>query len=549
VSSHPALRWIRGILLPALSLIPAAAAQAQDDAPVRLVVVLTVDQLRGDYLERFRPHFGAGGFERLLTQGAVFTHAMYEHAVTKTCPGHAVVMTGAHAADNGIISNEWWNRAAGRSEYCAFDAAAPLVGGEGEGRSPRRLRVPTLGDVLKLADGRSRVISVAGKDRSAIMLGGQLADAAWWAHDTLFVTSRYYADTVPDWVRRFNGSGAFTRYHGRAWDRLLPPSSYAAQGTDNAPGERDKAGMGVSFPHTIGAGEARPGPRFVDALEYSPFHDEIVLEFALEALREERLGLDDAPDILAIGFSATDRVGHAFGPDSHELLDMMARTDRLLARLFNALDQDVGMRHVLLVLTSDHGVAPLPETIQRHRPGTVAARITADSIAALVERALVSRFGGTGWVSNADAPYIYLNRATALERGADIEDVARHVRDVLLHQPWIHAALTHSELAAVQAAGARTPLALSFNHVHSGDVMYAQVPWIVIQDDADGTTHGSQWLYDRHVPIIFLGAGIRPGTHSGHASVADIASTLAAVLRIPPPPTASGRVLSEILDQ
>jgi arylsulfatase A-like enzyme len=549
VSPHDAVLRVGSVIALATILLPVqvATAHAQDDMPARLVVVLSVDQLRGDYLERFRPHFGDGGFERLLTQGAVFTQAVYEHAVTKTCPGHAVVLTGAHAADNGVISNEWWNPATGRVEYCAFDAAAPLIGMEGEGRSPRRLRVPTLGDVLKLADSRTRVISVAGKDRSAIMLGGHLADGVWWAKDTLFVTSRYYADTLPDWIRRFNAARAFTRYFGSAWDRLLAPSAYATLGIDEAQGERDKAGMGLAFPHIIGAGGPRPGPHFIEALEYSPFHDDIVLEFALEAMRAEKLGLDEAPDILAVGLSATDRVGHAFGPDSHEMLDMMIRTDRLLARLFDVLEQEIGLDHVLVVLTSDHGVAPLPETVQQHRAGTAATRISADSIESLVDRALVKRFGGSGWVSNADAPYIYLNHATAQGRGVDADEAARHARDVLRQQPWIHTALTHTEVTGQRAAGSRTPLALSFDPRRSGDVMFAQAPWTVIQGDADGTTHGSQWLYDRHVPLIFMGAGIRPGTHTGYASVADIASTLAEVLRIPPPPAASGRVLSEAL--
>jgi predicted AlkP superfamily pyrophosphatase or phosphodiesterase len=272
-----------------------------------------------------------------------------------------------------------------------------------------------------------------------------------------------------------------------------------------------------------------------------------VLDFALEAIRAERLGLDDAPDILAVGLSSTDRVGHAFGPESHEMFDMVIRTDRLLARLFDVLEQDIGMNSVLLVLTSDHGVASLPETVKHHRATTTATRISADSIGSLIERALVNRFGGSNWVSSADAPYIYLNHSTVQEGGIDADEAARHARDVLRQQPWMHTALTHTELMELRAAGSRTPLALSFNPVHSGDVMFAQAPWTVIQSDADGTTHGSQWLYDRHVPLIFMGAGIRPGTHTVQASVADIASTLAAVLRIPPPPAASGRVLSEAL--
>lgn len=525
---------------------------SSDPVRPRLVVLIAVDQLRGDYLQTFRPYFGEGGFRRFVEQGAVFTQAMFDHGTTKTCPGHAVVSTGAQPADHGIVANNWWNSASRRVEYCAYDPGSPLVGGEGEGRSPRNLAAPTFGDVLRLSNGgQSRVVAVAGKDRSAIMLGGRLANAAYWPVGTSFVTSRYYADALPDWVRRFNDSGTFERYLGKAWEKVLPEEAYALQGRDDQPGEAGGDAVGRSFPHLIGDREAGPGRRYVRALERSPFHDELVVELALEALRNEGLGRGDQPDILIVGLSATDRIGHAWGPNSHEIMDAIVRLDRLLARLFDALDAEIGLENAVVALTADHGVAPLPELIRELRPGDGAMRLHPDTVIAAAEAALDSAYGahgGEGWVVELDAPNLYLDEDALLARGVDLAEAERIARDAVRRVDGVHEARTRSELLRLRDEGVPSPLALSIHPERSGHVVVVPRPFVLIDDDPDGTGHGTPWGYDRHVPVAFVGAGIRPGEHHVPAAVVDIAPTLAALLGIQRPPAATGRVLVEALD-
>jgi predicted AlkP superfamily pyrophosphatase or phosphodiesterase len=361
-------------LLAAALLAAAAPAEAQAPAAPgarpRLVVAIAVDQLRADFMDRFRPHFGRGGFNLFLQRGASLASARYEHASTSTCPGHAVMLTGSYGSVNGIIGNDWYDAVASREVYCAADSTVRLLGAEGEGRSPRNLKGTTVGDLLKIATGgRSRVLTVSAKDRSAIMLGGHLADGAYWMEDTVFVTSTYYRPDVPAWAREFNASGKVASYFGKRWERLLPAAAYEMVGPDDVEGEADEAGMGRTLPKTI-AGGPTIGEDFVEAFDQSPFSNEVVAEFAMRAVAAEGLGRDTVPDILGISFSANDRAGHAYGPDSHEVMDITIRLDRTLARLFAFLDRTVGLANVVMVLTADHGAAPQPEVLNPLHPGT-----------------------------------------------------------------------------------------------------------------------------------------------------------------------------------
>lgn len=537
---------LRATLLLVAAVPPGpVAAQA---APPRLAVVLVIDQFRSDYLVRFAPHFGPGGFRRFLDSGVWFSEARHAHAVTKTCPGHAVVLTGAYAASTGIISNEWWSVSEGRERYCAEDDASPLLGTEGEGRSPRRLRVPTVGDELReFTSGRARVVAVAGKDRSAIMLGGRLADEVWWMVDTLFVTSSWYRSDLPEWARRFNASGAATAWFGKAWERLLPAEAYAKLGADDVPWERNKAGMGRAFPHRLGVGESRPGPGYVEAFETSPFQNELEVDFALTALRALQLGRDEVPDLLAIGLTANDRVGHAYGPTSHEVMDITIRTDRLLARLFDALDREVGLANVVVVLTADHGVAPAPEALEATFGRPMGRRLPADSVAGPVRRALEARYGPGAWVIHQNKPFVYLDEALLRARGVDVAEAEAVAAAAVAAVPGVAWAQSRSVLVKEWAAGRDTEANRSFHPGESGHVMYLTEPWVVEEDDPAGTGHGTPWAYDQRVPILWYGAGIQPGARHEEATVADIAPTLARLLGVPPPAAARGRVLAEAL--
>ena len=533
---------VTGLLL-SLGLLQATAVP-----PVpRLVMVIDVDQMRPDYLDRFRPWFGTGGFRLLLDRGARFTEARYLHADTSTCPGHAVMLTGAYGSVNGIVANEWYDVTRGREEYCAADRSVQILGGRSgaAGRSPRNLLAPTVGDVLKAETrGRGRVITISAKDRAAIMLGGAHPDAAWWMTDSLFVTSTWYRKQLPAWVREFNASRAVSRYRDTTWTRLLPAAEYAGAGPDDVAAEESGRGMGRTFPHPIG------GRSFIAAFEHSPFSNEVVAQFAMRAVTEEGLGRDNTPDLLGVSFSAIDRVGHAYGPDSHEVMDVTLRLDRTLEQFFGFLDRTVGLRHVVIVLSSDHGAVPLPEVTAARRAGSGATRVHPDSIRAPVEAALVAKYGpaDSGWVLFNSGRFYYLNRPELKARGIALRDAERVARDALARVRWVHRAVTATELARQRSAGRSSRALRSFHPGRSGDVYYELKPGVYPDAEPGGTGHGSPWDYDARVPLLWFGAGLKPGTYGGAASVADIAPTLAELLRVRAPAKSEGRVLREMLE-
>jgi predicted AlkP superfamily pyrophosphatase or phosphodiesterase len=529
-----------------LLLSSVAVAQAPPQRP-RLVVVIVIDQLRPDYLQRFRGHFGNRGFNLLLQRGVSFSEARHLHAATLTCPGHATVLTGSHANVNGIISNVWYDAATNRAVNCAADASVTVIGAQMEGRSPRNLIDSTIGDELRLAtNGRGKVVTVAGKDRSAIMLGGHRANGAYWMEDTLFVTSTYYMKALPRWVEQFNASGAVSAYTGRSWDRLLPRAAYAALGRDNAEGEEGDVNSSRTFPHRLG--ESSSG-KFVKAFEASPYQNEVIADFAMRAVTEEELGLDEVPDLLAIGFSANDLIGHAYGPDSHEVMDATVRTDRLLQRFFGFLDSKVGLRNIVIVLTADHGVAPLPERVNRLNSGAGASRLDPAVLATAAETALRARFGdppGASWIARLAQPWIYLNLGALEQKGHSIAEAERVAQAGIMRVAEVSLSLTATQLRQPRNPAVPSAAAFSFFPSRSGNIYYELKPYVVPGSARAGTTHGSPWSYDAQVPLLWFGASIKPGVHHGAASVADIAPTLSALLRIAEPAGSEGRILDEM---
>ena len=512
----------------------------------RLIVVIAVDQLRADYIDRFRPSFGPAGFNLFLEHGARFVTARHRHAITETCPGHAVMLTGSYGMVNGIVANDWYDVRSKRAMYCAEDTTVTLVGSGSAGRSPRNLLNGTVGDELKAQTAdRARVITVAGKDRSAIMLGGKRADAAYWPVDSVFVTSTYYRPDLPAWVRRFNASHPAGRYVGRTWDRAQPAAAYAAMGADDVRYERDVAGLGRTFPHPVTSAQA---------VDYTPYSDEIVAQFAMGAVAAESLGRDTVPDLLAIGFSATDRVGHTFGPNSHEIMDDVVRLDRTLARLFGFLNREVGWDDVLLVLTADHGVAPFPELIARggRRPGP--GRLDPATVDSAVARALSTRYGAvpaTVWVEYDGGGWLSLSRLALSRRHAPPAEAIGIARAAIRRLPGIYDVRTADELERRRADGAVSGPAgdavRSYYPGRAGDLIYLLRPNWLVSDEPTGTTHGSGWPYNQDVPLLWYGRGVVPGTYRDTVAVADLAPTLAALLRLPSPQGAQGRVLQQIL--
>lgn len=510
----------RSLWLLALVLLLAPLAPAVQP---KLIVLIVVDQFRYDYLTRFRSEY-TGGIERLMRQGAVFTNAHLEHFPTVTAVGHATVLTGATPSLSGIVANEWYDRDSGRRVTSVADAEMKPVGAaSGEGASPRRLLVSTVADELKMAGrGRPRVIGVSFKDRSAILSVGRSADAAYWFDERSghFISSTYYMTELPAWVKDFNSSGAVQRYAGAEW----------------------KALSGGSL---LGKLPQAAGTSLYAAVERSPFGNELLLAFAERAVEAEQLGLRDATDVLSVSLSSNDRVGHDAGPDSPEVRDISVRTDQALESFFRFLDKRLGLNNVLIVLTSDHGVAPLPELqAARRMPG---GRISEKNLRAVVEQALAQRYGAGNWVLDASYGSFYLNTELIGQKGLRPEEVQETAADALRRVAHVARVYTRAQLEAGRFPMDRVSrrVANGFHLRRSGDVITVLEPyWIFLQK---GTTHGSPYSYDSHLPVMFMGPGIRPGYYHRMIAINDIAPTLATLLAVETPSGSVGRVLDEIL--
>jgi len=491
------------------------------------VVAIVIDQFRYDYLLRFRSDYDSG-LARVLEKGAVFTDAHYLHAATVTAVGHSTFLTGAPPSVSGIIANEWYERETGKSVTSVSDPATKLVGGvpNAPGSSPRRLLVSTVPDEVKMQGAESRTIGVSIKDRSAILPAGHMADAAYWydSESGNCVTSTYYRAELPDWVRKLNAEHTARRYIGARWlpfdakDESAPPFCIMA------------AGASV---------------RNCGRLEATPWANEMIEDFAERAVAAENLGHHAGVDFLAVSFSANDYVGHAVGPDDPAVRDISIRTDRLLGKLFDFVEQQEGAGNTLVVLTADHGVAPVPEINQaRHMPG---GRLNAQTVTGKIVDALTKRFGPGAWVipaSPATMPYLNLDLVGARKLNlADVERVAAAAAAGVDHIARVYTAQELRSGAVPQDAISRA-FSLSFYGPRSGDLFILQEPYYLF--DATGTSHGTPYMYDNEVPVLFWGPGIKPGTYAGNIAVNDIAPTLAALLGTAQPSGSIGRVLSEM---
>ena len=546
---------MRPLILLLIVLAIAAPVDARAEKP-KLIVLISVDQFPQEYIQRFRAHFVEDGFGRFLSSGAVFTNATLNHAATLTGPGHAVLSTGTYGHRNGIVGNAWYDRTAKRNLYCVEDAQTRLIGYPGTGRSPANLTTGTFGDELRIAGAfNSRVISVSGKDRAAILMGGKLANGAYWMEDSMFTTSTYYMDQLPEWVRAFNMSGRINAMFGQTWERTLPGEEYAYLGSDDQPFEDGGKGLGRTFPHTIvGDDASRITGSFYDALLTSPFGNELVFEFAKAAIRAEQLGQRNATDLLCIGLSSNDYVGHAFGPYSHEVMDLTLRTDRQLADFFAYLGETLGLDNCLIALSSDHGVAPVPEWIRARNNRVDAKRVDGAAVKEAAGAALTKAFGpppkGTAWIEATTGGNIYLHRDVLQTKKVAADAAARVVAAGIGELPAVAGAYATVDLRSqAQQSTLADLLARAYQPSRSGDVIYVYQPYQLEGSGGTGTTHGSPYAYDRHLPVMLLGPGVRKGVYAEQASPADIAPTLSILTGTELPPSYEGRVLYEALEE
>jgi hypothetical protein len=552
-----------GLLLVGLGLTSCPSTPKptpQPDGPARLAVLVVVDQLRGDYLMTWDDLFGQDGFKRLDRDGAWFQNCHYPYAFTVTGAGHASVSTGSDPATHGIVGNKWYEPMAKSLIDCvgsteqhgrvppAPPEKTPDAGDESEnkippGFFPGRLLAPTLGDALKTAtNDRGKVVALSFKDRSAVLPAGQKADACVWLDGSTgtFVTSLYYGDGLPKWVADFNAEKPADRWFGLAWDRVRPDLDYAARsGPDDRPGEGKGKKQGVTFPHPTDGGEKTVGKNYYEAVYNSPYGNDLLLELVKRAVDAEQLGADDVPDLLCVSFSSNDPVGHCWGPESQEVLDMTLRTDAVLAALLAHLDEKVGKGRYIVGLTADHGVCPLPETASRD--GKDAGRVSPKKLQADADAFLTERFGPNAdkvkWFNAVTPPWFYLNRANLNDRDLDGDTVAEAVATWLKEQPGIMTAYTRAELANVADDDAVGQMVKRSTHAdRCGDVTLVLKPyWLLSEPLATGTSHGTPHAYDTHVPLLVYGPGVEPGLRQDRVTPLALASILARGLDVAPP--------------
>ncbi|MFQ5502807.1 MAG: alkaline phosphatase family protein [Phycisphaerae bacterium] len=547
-----------------LTLMGSSAAAAEPDSKeVRLVVLVVVDQLRADQVTRFERYFGEDGFRLLMRRGAHFVNAHFSYGSSATAPGHATIATGRIPRGHGIVGNKWDFNAARPPEYAVDDARYPIIPAttdpRGAGRSPHHLIGPTLGDQLKVSDARSRVLSVALKDRAAIFLGGHRPDGVYWwdLHTGNFVTSTYYGEKLPGYIAALNEERVPEQFSGRVWERMLPAVAYSGCYPVDAKWPSQYSNLGVRFPHALPAFDAQKRYAFNSALWSTPFGNDLVLELVRRVMEHEKPGQGPATDLLCVGFSSNDLVGHVFGPESPESMDMVVRTDRQLAALWRMLDEAVGLDHCAIALTSDHGVSSA--SLFARGMGLGGGLIDLKALQDRLNDRLRKFVGSTGktkkkadrrLVRRIQLPWVYFNRSLLdrlgpSERRGALAEAAAFLRAT----PGVAGVFTAEELSGSMPSPEDRHRALAWRcyHPERSGRLYLQLRpyWYKVDEKIAGHTSGM--THDRHVPVFIVGPHIRPGRYFSPAKPSDIVVTLAAMLGIEAPIDASGSVLSEAM--
>lgn len=515
-------------------------------ASPRLIVLLSVDQMRADYVQRYA-HQWTGGLRRLLDEGAIFTQAAYPYLGTLTCAGHATISTGTFPARHGMIQNTWWDRESASTVGCTSDPKATTISYmkpvKPGGNSLWRLRASTLADELRAQSATPpKVVAISLKERTALTLAGRKADAVvWFDLAAGWVTSSAYTTSKVPLIERYVAAHPIDAYRRKTWTRALPAAAYAFP--DDAPGEVPTNGFGRTFPHALADGATTTDEVFFDRFNQSPFADAYMADMAVSVAESLGMGKGATPDVLAISFSVLDLVGHDFGPHSQEAQDVLAHLDRTLGEFLTSLDRLVGRGRYLVALSADHGVAPFPEEMTAK--GLDAGRVDVRALRDRLEQELTEMFGAGRHLANAYYTDIYFAPGVYARLRANRAQLER-VKAVVHSWPGVDAVFEAEEIEHAQADPnrRRRAAALSYFRGRSGDLILVPRPyWITV---AEGTTHGSGSDYDQRVPLILMGPGLAPGSYHADVTPADIAPTLAFLSGITLADV-DGRVLREAL--
>lgn len=515
----------------------------------KLVVGIVVDQMRYDYLTRFYNHFGDDGFKRMVEEGFNCKNNHFNYAPTSTGPGHTSVYTGATPATHGIIGNNWYDKEHNEEVYCASDDSYSSIGTTSDAgkMSPHRMTGTTITDELRLhTQMRGKTIAIALKDRGAVLPGGHTANAAYWFHgadEGKWISSSYYMKALPKWVNDFNSSGSAQSYK-RAWNTLRDITTYIESGVDNNKYEglfEDETTP--TFPHSTP--NLLDKTRDFEFIKATPYGNSITADFAIEALKKENLGKDDITDFLAISFSSTDYVGHKFGVNSKEVQDTYLRLDEDLARLFKALDKNVGKDDYTVFLTADHAAIEVPAYLKDNK--IPAGYVDYDTTKARFSEFLKYKYGTEDIVKNFSNLQLFLDYKIIKNLDLNLKDVQEEIAKEYLSYDYVDRVYTGYQMWQYNyTSGIPYILQNGYNQKRSGDVLIVLKPG-TISYHMTGSTHGSPQVYDTHSPLLFYGKGIKKGSTVKRTEIPDIAPTMAALLGISFPSGTTGKPIAEVL--
>ena len=556
------------LLLCVLFLISSQNTFGQDSSNPKLILQITIDQLRADLPRTVFDRLPEGGFKYLYNKGVVYENAHHGHANTETVVGHTTLATGANPSEHGMIGNLWYDKELKRTVYNVEDYRYPLIGsGAGvdknteidpsqaaastDGRSPSSIISTTFSDELAMnTNGKAKIFGVSVKDRGAITMAGHAGKAFWFSKAKgQFVTSSYYYDNYPNWVNKWNSKEKYKEYANTSWELTNDISTYIHGEEDDMPYETKFPGYGIVFPHNYGDLDNK---YFTTFLTLSPAGDELTLDFTKELIGSEQLGIDIITDYLSVSFSCTDYVGHVFGPSSLEAEDNLLKLDRTLADLIKFVDEKIGLDNVLIVLSADHGAPDVPERLKMI--GVDAGYFDLNSVDTLSIQSMINKKFNVNEkvVSGYFHPYVYLDNDVIEKYSLDVDEVSRTLAKELQKQEGIAFAIPSIDL--LEGNIAETKLSRSvlsnYNPKRSGEIYIVTEPyWFV--NDMDGLTvashHGSPWQYDTYVPIIFAGNGLKHQTIFRNVETKDVALTLSNYLNIKTPSGSSGQPLFEVL--
>lgn len=544
---------MKKILFLSLLILSTITLKAQNNSKLdrpKLVIGIVVDQMRYDYLTRFYDKYSEDGFKRLINDGFNCENAHLNYMPTHTAVGHATIYTGTTPDTHGIIGNNWYDKSLKKSIYCVDDFNQKAVGTkkEGEQKSPYKMLTTTITDALRLSQNmKGKTISISIKDRAAVLPGGHTSNGSYWfigKDEGKFITSTYYMDKLPKWVKDFNELELPKKYVKQKWETLYPIETYTESIVDDNIYEGLFEGEKSStFPHDLA--KLRKKNKNFDLVKSTPFGNEIIVEFAKTAIKNENLGKGVYTDFLAMSFSSTDYIGHQFGVDSKEVEDTYLRLDKEISGFLKFLDNNIGENNYALFLTSDHGAYQVPAyLISQKIPG---GKLKSDDFKSFLTKISYKHFNSDKIIENFSNYQIFLNKEEIMKLDLDKNKVSQILADEIINYGGVHKVVTAYTLQNTNfTEGVLEKLQNGYNQKLSGDVFIIPNPVNITYSDT-GSSHGSGYSFDTHVPVIFFGKGIKKGSTKKLIHIIDIAPTMANLLYIENPSGTSGKIIEKAL--